>query len=228
MSKSAYVWLVVFAIAQPKSLSAANGIGNGEFTGGLSQWITSGTLFNTGDTAVFSDSVSTPLALFQSSAVPGSLVAVELSFDILNGMSSVTTSGFLPDSFFATLYLGSSAFGTNLPGGVFDQAIALFDMDASGPFNTASGATFSPSPKGAGWSRFTLTLDTAPAFTGPGHATVAFEFYNLNGTGSDSVVAVDNVSLITIVPKPSSALLLFMATASLIVRRKRSLPSHLS
>jgi len=220
--------LLLLAYSVPAHLKASSILVNGDFTGTLDFWTAGGTVFNTGDTAVFSDSVATPVSIFQSGAVPGSLVAVELSFDFLNGLSSSTLSGFLPDSFFATLYLGSSAFGPTLAGGVFDQAIALFDLDASGPFNAAAGADFGPSPKGGAWSRFTLTLDTIPVFTGPGFATIAFEFYDLNGTGSDSVAAVDNVSLVTIVPEPGPAALLLLAAASLIFRRKRSLSFHLS
>ena len=218
--------LCALVLVIPLHLGATSILTNGEFTGSLSSWTPGGTVFNTGDTAVFSDSVATPTSLFQSGAILGSIEGFELSFDFLNGLSANVPSGFLPDSFFATLYLGSSPFGPTLPGGVFDQAVALFDMDASGPFNAASGSVFGPSPKGSGWSRFTLALDTAPAFTGPGYATVAFEFYNLNGTGSDSVVAMDNVSLVTVIPEPGSVLLL-VAAAPLIFRRKRSLPSHL-
>jgi hypothetical protein len=52
---------------------------------------------------------------------------------------------------------------------------------------------------------------------------VAFEFYNLNGTRSDSVVAVDNVSLVTtaVVPEPGPLAFLLPAGALLLSRRRR-------
>ena len=124
----------------------------------------------------------------------------------------------MPDAFFATLYLGASPFGPTLAGGSFDQAVGLFDLDSSGAFNVASGAAFGPSPKGAGWTRYSLSQVMAPG-SPAGYATLAFEFYNLNGSGSDSVVAIDNVSLVA-VPEPGAFPLLIPATVWLLLRRR--------
>ena len=134
-------------------------------------------------------------------------------------MQTVPT-GFVADAFFATLYFGTAPFGATLAGGSFEQAVGLFDLDSSGAFNVAPGATFGPSPKGAGWTRYTLSQVMAPG-SPAGFATLAFEFYNLNGSGADSVVAVDNVSLVT-VPEAGVAALLIPATLCLLVRRRRS------
>lgn len=213
---------VLSAFAQPLPSHAAFVLTNGDFTGNLDSWISFGTVFNTGDAAVFSDSVATPASLHQSGAVSGDLIAVELSFDFLNGLSTSVPGGFLADSFYATLYFGTLAFGPTLIGGTFDQALGLFDLDSSGPFHVADGATFGASPKGLGWTRYTLMYPTAPAFTGPGFVTLAFEFYNLNGTASDSVVAIDNVSLNTVVPEPGQPLLLSLSAVALLLRRRRS------
>jgi hypothetical protein len=210
-----------FLVAPFHELGAASILINGEFSGSLSSWTTSGTVFNTGNSAVFSDSVSPAVTVFQSGSFPGSLVRLELSFDFFNGLSPSVPPGFVPDGFFATLYLGASPFGPTLVGGIFDQALGLFDLDSSGAFNPAPGASFSASPKGAGWTRFTLSQASSPAFTSPGFATVAFEFYNLNGTGSDSVVAIDNVSLVTVVPEPGPSVLLGFSLALPLVRRRR-------
>lgn len=194
---------------------------NGEFTGSLGSWTTSGTVFNTGDAAVFSDSVATPTSIFQSAAVPGGLSVFDLSFDVFNGLSSSASGGFVPDAFFATLYRGTQDFGPTLAGGTYDQALALFDMDSSGGYNLANGASFGPSPKGAEWTRFVWNSLGIPGFDDPGHLTLAFEFYNLNGTGSDSVVAIDNVLLTGSVPEPSRFMLLLIAAAGATLRRHR-------
>jgi hypothetical protein len=97
----------------------------------------------------------------------------------------------------------------------------LVDLDANRAFNVAAGAIFGPSPKGVGWTRYTLTQLMDPAFAEPGFATVAFEFYNLNGIGADSVMAVDNVSLVAVVPEPGAAVLLLLSAALLARLRLR-------
>ncbi len=221
MSKHTHSWMALLALGLPPLLPAATVFTNGEFTGNLDSWTVSGTVFNTGDAAVFSDSVASPTSIFQSAAIPASLISTQLSFDFLNGLSALIAPGFFPDSFYATLYLGSGNFGPSLIGANYDQIIPLFDLDAVGPFNIAAGGTFGPSPKGAGWTRFSLDYDFLSGFTGPGFATLAFEFYNLNGTASDSVAAVDNVSMIVVVPEPGPSLLLSLSAAALLLRRKR-------
>ena len=194
---------------------------NSEFTGSLSSWTTGGTVFNTGDSAVFSDSVATPTSIFQTAAVPGAFVGFDLSFDVFNGLSSTVPGGFVPDAFFATMYLGVNPFGPTMAGGVYDDAIPLFDMDFSGGYNLASGASFGPSPKGAGWTRYSLSQITAPAFTDPGYLTLAYEFFNLNGASSDSVAAIDNVTLIPSVPEPGRVALVVLAAFTICLRRWR-------
>ena len=200
---------------------AANLLLNDTFTGSLTSWTTSGTVFNTGDSAVFSDSVTTPTSIFQSVIVPSDFIGFDLEFDVFNGLSSTVLPGNVPDVFFATMYLGVDPFGPSLAGGVHDQIIPLFDLDHNGGFNLAAGASFGPSPKGAGWTRYTLSRSTAPAFTDPGYLTVAFEFYNLNGAGSDSVAAVDNVVLARAIPEPGRTMLLLVAAALAGLRRRR-------
>ena len=80
-----------------------------------------------------------------------------------------------------------------------------------------AGGSFVPSPKGAGWSRFTATV-SGPESTA--FLTMAFEFYNLNGTSSDSVAAIDNVE-ITQIPEPAAAGILTVTAGSLFLRRNR-------
>jgi hypothetical protein len=213
--------LPLLLLTPTAGLQAASVLSNGEFTGSLASWTTSGTIFNTGDTAVFSDSAPTPLSIFQTGVLPPGFGGFELSFDFLDGLSASVPFGFLPDAFFGTLYLGGSPFGPTLAAGVYDQAIGLFDLDAFGLFNVVPGGAFGPSPKGGAWRRFSLTRVMPSGVTLPEFATVAFESYNLNGTAADSVVAVDNVSLIVVIPEPGSAALLLLGTATLLIRRRR-------
>ncbi len=180
---------------------AAGIVSNGEFTGSLAGWNQEGVIFNTGNQAVFSDSVTTPTGLFQTVAVGEEFAGFQISFDVLNGLSPTVPTGFLPDSFFATVYLGSNAFGPTLAGGVFDEAVALFDLDAGGFFGVAADATLGASSKGAGWTRYTLTAATAGLFEGAGFLTVAFQFFDLNDVDGDSTVAVDNVE-VTVLSAP--------------------------
>lgn len=181
-------WMVV-----PVGLS--NVITNGEFTGSLASWTVEGTIFNTGNQAVFSDSVATPTGLFQSVEVGEEFAGFEISFDVLSGLSPTVPLGSVLDSFFATLYLGRTAFGASLGSGVFDESVGLFDVDANGFFGVAAGATFGASPKGVGWTRYTLRSATAGLFEGAGFLTVGFQFFDLNGVAGDSTVAVDNVAV---------------------------------
>ena len=220
MAKSPIRFLLLLFGLPALELRAASILSNGDFTGSTASWTTSGTVVNTGDAAVFSDSVATPTSMYQSGVLARDLSRIDLVFDLFNRLSATVPTGFVADAFFATLYFGTAPFGATLAGGSFEQAVGLFDLDSSGAFNVAPGATFGPSPKGAGWTRYTLSQVMAPG-SPAGFATLAFEFYNLNGSGADSVVAVDNVSLVT-VPEAGVAALLIPATLCLLVRRRRS------
>jgi hypothetical protein len=224
MRKFPLSYSLLWMVSVQPGLEAATVLVNGEFAGSLSGWTAAGAVFNTGDAAVLSDVAPAPASIFQSGVLPEGVVSLTLTFDYLNGLSPAVAGGFLRDSIFATLYGGGQPFGSTLSGGVYEQAVGLFDMDSNGVFNVAAGASFGPSPKGTGWTRYTLTQASGPGFTGPGYATVAFESYNLNGIGSDSVAAVDNVSLIAVVPEPGQASLLLLSAATLL--RRRRLPTQ--
>lgn len=209
---------IVWLLAGPIHSHAANLLINGDFTGSLSSWTVSNTVFNTGDAAIFSDSVASPVSMFQSVEGP---TGFSLSFDYFNGLSSTVLGGFVPDTFFATLFLGTTPFGSTLAGGTYAEAIPLFDLDSSGAFNLASGTILGASPKGTGWTRYTLHRETAPAFTSPVVMTLAFEFFNLNGINSDSVAGVDNVLLTSIVPEPGRTSFILFGLSVLFLRRRR-------
>jgi hypothetical protein len=203
-------------------LPAASIVTNGGFTGTLSPWLSEGTIFNTGDAAVFADSTSTRLALFQSAPIPTDTIEITVSFDFFNALSPTTPDGTVRDTFFATIYLGRNPFGSALDSAQFDKALPLFDLDAAGVFNAIPGATFGPSSKGVGWTKFQLVRDTQGDLEDPAFLTIAFEFFEQNGTPGDSTAAVDNVEISVVVPEPTSALAAATALGVIVaVRRKR-------
>ena len=212
------------------SAPAANLVINGEFTASLSPWTVSGIPFNTGDTAVFTDNAPPPadpaaptVSLFQTALAPQGYQQFRLSFDYLNALSPDVPTGFLADTSFATLYLGDTAFGASLGTGIFDEALGLVDIDAKGTFNVFPGSVFSPSPKGAGWTRYSLTRSVDPAITSPHFFTIAFELYNLNGTRTDSTLAVDNV-VIDVTPIPEPGFFSLTLPAALLITKRRRRP----
>ncbi len=186
---------------------------NGEFASSLTGWHTEGTVFDTGEAAVLSDQGGPRAVVFQTVAVPGPVAGLVLTFDFFNALSSVAGLGQTPDTVFFTAFLGARAFGADYAGGVFDTAVPLLDADFRGAVNFAPGLTAAPSPKGAGWTRYTIPLADA-AF-----ATVGFEFIDGNGTASDSTAAVDNVSL-EVLPIPEPHALALTAGALLLLRKR--------
>jgi hypothetical protein len=74
---------------------------------------------------------------------------------------------------------------------MFDQAISLFDLDATGSANVTG--SIGPSSKGANWSLFSLTFDNTHGFVVP-----AFDLRDLNLVNDDSAVALDNVTLVEV------------------------------
>jgi hypothetical protein len=187
--------IILFTATEPAR--AASLIVNGEFAFALNSWQQIGTVFSTGETAVLSDTATPRTAVFQTAVVPDGIIQLQLSFDLLTALSPVAGLGQTPDSLFITAFLGSAAFGINLDSATFDTAIPILDADHRGTANPASGLTSGPSPKGAGWTRYSLPLPTAP------FATVSFEFIDGNAVAGDSTTAVDNVVLDGIaIPEP--------------------------
>jgi hypothetical protein len=162
---------------------------NGEFDNDLSSWSATGSVVGSGGVAVLTESGVTQSLLYQPLVTAGG-GAFTLSFDFRNALSSTVPPGALLDTFFATLYFGSSPAAIDIPGGSFTQSLGLFDLDATGAFNVIG--TIGASTKGVDWLHFKLTFTTSFAVIVP-----AFDLRELNATDNDSAVAIDNVALNT-------------------------------
>jgi len=194
---------------------AANLVVNGEFTAGTTGWNTLGTVFDTGQTAVLSDQGGSRVLLFQTMAVPvESTAALTLRYDLFTALSPSAGLGQTPDTVFLSAFLGNTPFGNDFAAGLFHTAVSLQDVDFRGVANPAPGLGSSPSPKGAGWTRYHLALPFSGFFT------VSFEFLDGNGVFGDSTAAVDNVVLET-VPIPEPGVSLLLAGAGMALRRSR-------
>jgi hypothetical protein len=205
----------LFALIGAAPGHASSLLVNHDFSNGLTGWLTIGTVFDTGQTGVLSDQGGNRVVLFQSGAVPAGTPALSLSFDFLNALSNVVPLGTTPDTVFFSSFHGQTEFGSSFDNGAYDTAIVLLDADYRGPTNLAPGMVMSPSPKGAGWTRFTLPLPTTPV------VTLGFEFIDGNGIANDSTAAVDNVAL-EVVPEPAVVGTILGTLGVWLLRRRRS------
>ena len=213
--------MIVLAGAIPSLLvcaqgRAANLIVNADFSAGVTGWQSVGTVFNTGQTAVLSDQGGARVILFQTVAVPvEATAALTLSYDLFAALSPVASIGQTPDSLFLTAFLGTVPFGNSFGSGLFDSAVALLDADFRGATNFAPGLISGPSPKGAGWTRYRMSLPVT------GFVTVSFELLDGNAVVGDSTAAVDNVVLDAVpVPEPGAAMLLALTGMQMLRRRR--------
>ena len=212
-------WLGCFALlSSTLSLPAANILLNSGFSEGTVGWQTEGTLFNTGESAVFSDQGGDRAVLFQTAGVPvDSTLSLVLSFDFLNALSPTVPVGGTPDSLFVSCFLGPGAFGGSFSGGVFEVVVEVLDADFRGSANLPGGMIVSASPKGAGWTHYQLPLPITS------FVTVAFECIAGNGVAGDSVAAVDNVVLeAVLIPEPSIPAIFLGILGAAALRRRRS------
>lgn len=219
-------WFVKAAAALPllvwTPVQGASLLANGDFAASITGWQQIGTVFNTGESAVLSDAVSLRTVVFQTAVVPDGVILLRLSFDLLTSLTAPGL-GQTPDSVFISAFLGASPFGTNFDAATFDIAIGVLDADFRGIANPAFLLARGPSPKGAGWTHYSLPLPHRLAEPGPAaFATVAFEFIDGNGVAGDSVAAVDNVVLEPeFIPEPHTGAALLACGLLLIQRRQR-------
>lgn len=214
---SSSILLAICAGFAATPAAAVNLIVNSEFSVNSAGWSEVGTVFTTGQVAILSDQGGERVVLFQMVAVPAATtVSLALSFDFFNSLSPVIGLGETPDSVFFTAFLGATPFGPTFEDGVFDQSVELLDADYRGATNFPSTMIVAASPKGAGWTRYSLPVPVSP------FVTVSFEFIEGNATPGDSTAAVDNVFLIAQpIPEPSALATLLLAAGLVLTRRPR-------
>ena len=205
--------LVVGALLGTPGPVRAATVVNGLFDDGLNGWSNEGAIFTTGEQGVLTDQTTARTLLWQMVMLPpGSYV---VGFDVLpGGLAGVGGTGTLPDTFFATLYLDPDplTFDPINPVG-FTTAVAVADLDLSGITALGASATIGQSSKGFPYLRIIMPIQVVKG------VVAVFELSNLNFVGSDSVVAVDNVT-IELIPEPS-ALALVLPGAWFLLRRRR-------
>jgi len=193
--------------------NSASLLSNPDFDTDLSSWTVAGNAVHSTDFAVLSDDGATSSTIFQGVAAGPSLFA--LTFDFIGGLSSAVPVGRLPDTAFASVYLGDSAFVSPADAGSFDEVISLFDVDSNGVNSLHPDAMISAHPTRAGWSQLSIQFAT-----GRTNVTPFVELLDQNAIDNDSVVAVDTFNLI-VVPEPSTAILGLLGCCVLVIARRR-------
>jgi len=188
---------------------------NGDFTAGLTGWVTQGSVFGSSGIAVLTDGGTTRSLLDQP--IGSAIGMFSLTFDYRDALSSTVPNGALADTLFASIYLSDNLAGLDVSGGGFAEAIPLFDLDSTGAFNV--NGTLGPSSKGVDWVKFTLTFNSTHEFLAP-----VFDLRDLNTINNDSAAAFDNVVL-RAVPEPSAAVVALIGIFGVVLcpTRKRCL-----
>lgn len=180
------------------SLSASvQMIVNGDFLAGLDGWETEGAVFTAGGAAVLADDGAVRSLLYQGVDLEVGMYA--FSFDFRNLLSAAAPPGRALDTFFATLYFSGSAEvfdPVNLTG--VSGFAALLDLDINGP--RLFEGSVAPSPAGGQFTRYETVFTLSEPLT----VFAVFDFVDLNGLNNDSLVLVDNVTLI---PEPRHSVL---------------------
>ena len=193
--------------------AAEGAVVNGTFDAGLESWSTDGALFSTGAQGVITDQTKRRALLWQVVTLTPGLY--ELSFDVRTNLARELQPGTLPDVFFASLFTAlDPVFDPVAPGG-FTAVLPIVDMDYRGVTALGSGAATAPSPKGPVYLRVTMAFAAEAGSVAP-----VFEVNDLNFAPSDSVAAIDNVTII-LVPEPSGAFLALFASGAACGWRRR-------
>lgn len=177
--------------------AASNFVVNGEFLAGLDGWESRGSVFTTGGSAALADDGEARSLLYQGMELEGGNYA--FSFDFRNLLSAAVPPGAALDTFFATLYFSASPelFDPEDLTGVSGFE-ALLDLDVNGPRLFAGEVGLSPA--GSELTRYTTDFTLAEPMT----VFAVFDLVDLNGINDDSLVLIDNVTLI---PEPRHAAL---------------------
>jgi len=180
--------------------TAVGAISNGGFDNGLTDWVVSGYVVASGGQAVLGDTGFSHSVLYQILSWPAN--ALTLDFEFRNLLSDAVPEGGFPDGFFASLYFVNDPGTFDLAGKVYENAVALFDMDAAGTYNSIG--TIGAGDKGAEWLHFSATIPSLYPYVVP-----VFEVFDLNRQAADSLVLMDDVS---ITPEPSSLSIFLLGT----------------
>jgi len=208
------VCLAAFTVCHPLAGSGEDGfLVNGRFTDGLAGWEVNGAVFVSAGSAVLMDEAVQRSLLFQGVALEAG--NYRFGFDFRNLLSSAEPLGFARDSLFASLFVSSTPLEFDpVSFAGFQVSIPLFDLDALS-MSLWTGAV-APSPFGGGFTRF----ETVFSLGNPATVFAVFDFFDLNGINADSLVLIDNV---TLVPEPglSGLAVAFCALAFAVYFRRR-------
>lgn len=180
------VLLVLLAFGALPAWAAVTVV-NGDFAEGLTGWTTEGEVEDGGGFAVLTDQSAAVSAVYQTFEVSQVAGGLALSF-FTQGMSGQFQTGELPDSAFLTLYLGDQAFGSSVENPIFDEVIALADLDSNGLRLLSPGVQSGPTPGRLGWQTLYLPVPVTYRF-----ATLAIEMLDQNFVDGDSVSTLDGV-----------------------------------
>jgi len=186
---------ISFAFA---AICHATPIANGDFAAGLDGWQSEGDVNVESEAAVLGDDGDFYSLLYQPVALDAGAYTFE--FDFMNSLSQTVDPGTFPDTAFVTLYFVDDVSQLDVAGGLYDDYLAILDLDYMGPFNV--NGSIESSVVGPEWSHLTVNFENSYNYVVP-----AFELLDSNFVNNDSNLLVDNVA-VSIIPEPGTLVIL--------------------